>query len=77
VWQSNSAGALRLVQREGDGLQSLHALTITPDGNELLTLNRKSGGVIRWRIDRESGRLTEPVQVVKVPEPMSMVVKYL
>lgn len=77
VWQSNSTGALRLVQREGDGLQSLHALTITPDGNELLTLNWKSGGVIRWRIDRESGRLTEPIQVVKVPEPMSMVVKYL
>jgi 6-phosphogluconolactonase (cycloisomerase 2 family) len=78
VWQTNSiTGALRLVQHEGDEFQSLQAMAMAPDGSSLLALSRKSESVIRWRVDRGSGRLTEPVQIAQVPEPMSMVVKYL
>jgi 6-phosphogluconolactonase (cycloisomerase 2 family) len=77
VWRSNSTGALRVAQHEGDGLQSLHAITMAPDGSSLLALSRKSGSVVRWSVDRRSGHLTEPVQVAKVQAPMSMVVKYL
>jgi 6-phosphogluconolactonase (cycloisomerase 2 family) len=77
VWRSNSTGALQSIQHEGNGLQSLHAITMAPDGSSLLALSRKSGGVVRWSVDRRSGRLTEPVEVAKVQAPMSMVVKYL
>ena len=77
VWRSNSTGALRVAQHEGDGLQSLHAITMAPDGSSLLALSRKSGSVVRWSVDQRSGHLTEPVQVAKVQAPMSMVVKYL
>jgi 6-phosphogluconolactonase (cycloisomerase 2 family) len=77
VWRSNSTGALRAVQHEGDGLQSLHAMTMAPDGSSLLALSRKSGSVVCWRIDRRSGRLAEPVQVAKVQAPTSLTVKYL
>ena len=78
VWRTNSnTGALRVVQHEGDGLQSLHAMTMTADGSSLLALSQKSGSVVRWRVDQGSGRLSQPVQVAKVPAPMSMAVKYL
>jgi 6-phosphogluconolactonase (cycloisomerase 2 family) len=77
VWRSNITGALHVVQHEGDRLQSLHAITMAPDGSSLLALSRKSGSVVRWSIDRRSGRLAEPVQVAKIQAPMSMVVKYL
>jgi 6-phosphogluconolactonase len=78
VWRTNSStGALRVIQHEGDGLQSLHAMTMTPDGSSLLAISSKSGSVVRWRVDRGSGRLSQPVQVAKVPAPMSMAVKYL
>ncbi len=78
VWRTNSStGALRVIQHERDGLQSLHAMTMTPDGSSLLALSPKSGCVVRWRVDRGSGHLSQPVQVAKVPAPMSMVVKYL
>lgn len=78
VWRTNSStGALRVVQCEGDGLQSLHAMTITPDGSSLLALSQKSGSVFRWSVDRGSGRLSQPVQVAKVPAPMSLAVKYV
>jgi 6-phosphogluconolactonase (cycloisomerase 2 family) len=77
VWRSNNTGTLQVVQRERNGLQSLHAITMAPDGSSLLALSRKSGSVVRWSIDRRSGRLAEPVQVAKIQAPMSMVVKYL
>jgi 6-phosphogluconolactonase (cycloisomerase 2 family) len=78
AWRSNSrTGALRLVQHEKNEFQSLHAMTMAPDGSSLLALSRNIEGVIRWRIDQRSGRLMEAVQVAKVQAPASMVVKYL
>lgn len=78
VWRSDSStGELRVVQRECDGVESLHAMTMAPDGSSLLALSRNIGGVILWRIDRGNGRLTGRVQVAKVPAPVSLVVKYL
>jgi 6-phosphogluconolactonase (cycloisomerase 2 family) len=77
MWRSNSTGALRAVQHEGDGLQSLHAMTMAPDGGSLLALSRQGGSVVYRRIDQRSGRLGEPVQVAKAPAPISIAVKYL
>ena len=78
AWRSNGrTGALRAVQHERGEFQSLHAMTIAPDGSSLLALSRDIGGVIRWRIDQRSGRLMKAVQVAKVQAPISMVVKYL
>jgi 6-phosphogluconolactonase (cycloisomerase 2 family) len=78
VWRSNSrTGALRAVQHERNEFQSLHAMTMTPDGSTLLALSCDVEGVIRWHIDRRSGRLMEAVQVARVQAPISMVMKYL
>jgi 6-phosphogluconolactonase len=78
VFRSNSTtGALRVVQHDRDRFQSLHAITMAPDGSSLLALSRDIGGVIHWRIDQRSGRLMEAVQVAEVQAPISIVVKYL
>jgi 6-phosphogluconolactonase len=78
VWRSNSkTGTLREIQHEMGEFQSLHGMTMAPDGSSLLALSRNVGGVIRWRIDQQNGRLMEAVQVAKVQAPISMVVKYL
>lgn len=78
VWRSNgSTGALRVVQHKRNEFQSLHAMTMGPDGSSLLALSRDMEGVVRWHIDQRSGRLMEPVQVAKVQAPISIVVKYL
>lgn len=77
VWRSNSrTGALRMVQHEKNQLQSLHAMTMAPDGSSLMALSGDIDGVIHWPIDRRSGRLMEAVQVAKVQAPISIVAKY-
>ena len=78
VWRTNdTTGALRALQRGCDGLQSLDAMTMAPDGRSLLALSGICGSVVRWSLDPETGRLAEPVQVAAVPAPRSVAVKYL
>jgi 6-phosphogluconolactonase (cycloisomerase 2 family) len=78
VWRSNSrTGALRAVQHERNEFQSLRAMTMAPDGSNLLALSPAIESVIRWHIDQRSGRLMEAVQVARVQAPISMVMKYL
>ena len=78
VWQTNdTTGALRVLQRGCDGLQSLDAMTMAPDGRSLLALNGICGSVVRWSVDPATGRLAAPVQVAAVPAPRSLAVKYL
>ena len=78
VWRTNdTTGALRLLQPGSDGLQSLDAMTMAPDGRSLLAFSRISGSVVHWGVDPETGRLAAPVQVTAVPAPRSLAVRYL
>ena len=78
AWKINTAtGALRPIQRESEGSPSLHAMVMTSDGGSLLGLDRQSERVVRWHIDRISGRLSQAAQVAKVQAPVSLALKYL
>jgi 6-phosphogluconolactonase len=77
VWRIDpNTGALKPIQSEAGAFLSLHAMTMVKDGGSLLALNRKDGSMIRWHIDCASGLLSRPVQVARVPAPVSLALKY-
>jgi 6-phosphogluconolactonase (cycloisomerase 2 family) len=77
-WRVNAiTGALAPMESCIDGLGSLHAITLTPDGRAMLVLSQKSDSVFRLAVEIANGHLRQPVQVAKLPmTPKSLAVKY-
>jgi len=78
AWRiDSSTGALTHIQFQSEGLRFVHAMNMASDGTNLLVLSEKQSSILRLRIDPTSGQLDQPVQVAKVPSPMSVALKYL
>jgi 6-phosphogluconolactonase (cycloisomerase 2 family) len=71
-----TTGALMPIQLSIEGLPCMNAMIMLPDGAGLLALSQEYDSVVHLSIDPVSGRLGDPVQVVKVSAPISLVVKY-
>lgn len=66
-------GTLTQVQQTGCGGIHPRDFILTPDGRFLLAVNRTQGGLVCFRIDRESGRLLGICSRVPAPEAVSVV----
>lgn len=66
-------GGLRLIQQTDCGGIHPRDIALTPDGSFLLAVNRTRGGLVSFRVDPESGRLTGPCSSVPAPEAVSVV----
>lgn len=64
---------LRLIQQTGSGGIHPRDIALTPDGSFLLAVNRTQGGLVSFRVDPDSGRLTGPCSHVPAPEAVSIV----
>lgn len=64
---------LKPVQQTNCGGVHPRDILLTPDGNFLLAVNRTRGGLVSFRLDPESGRLSELCCRVPAPEAVSIV----
>lgn len=77
VWRVNPAsGALSSVQRSVEQMSSVHVDAMVASHDSLLVLSRTEG-VLRLPLDVASGRLSRPVQVARIKQPISLAVKYI
>lgn len=66
---------LKLVQQTGSGGIHPRDFTLTPDGQYLLAVNRTEGGLVSFRINRETGCLTGPCSQVPAPEAVAVILE--
>lgn len=64
---------LRQVQQASCGGVHPRDMILSPEGNYLLCANRTQGGLVCFRIDRESGRILHICSRVPAPEAVSIV----
>jgi 6-phosphogluconolactonase len=77
VWRIDPAsGALRPVQRTVEQMSSVHIGAMISSHDSLLVLSRTEG-ILSLPSDAASGRLSRPVQVSKIKQPISLAVKYI
>jgi 6-phosphogluconolactonase (cycloisomerase 2 family) len=75
VWQIDPrTGALTWMDMWTAGVGVAATIALIADGSSLLVLSQET--VIRLRVDSASGRLSDPVEVAKVEQPLSVAVKY-
>lgn len=76
VWRiMQDTGRLeRLQVRQGEGVR-LHEIAVTSDGESLLGLSRKQGGIFGWRL--ANGRLGQAERLASLTAPISIAVKSL
>jgi 6-phosphogluconolactonase len=76
VWHIDSlTGALTWMDMWTAGVGAAVPIALMADGSGLLILSQEN--VIRLRVDSSSGRLSDPVEVAQVEQPLSVTVKYL
>lgn len=64
------SGELTLIQHVGCGGESPRNFAVTPDGGHLLVANQKTGNIVVFSVDAESGLLTKTASSLELPSPV-------
>jgi 6-phosphogluconolactonase len=72
IFSINQAGKLSLIGYQSTmGVQPRN-FTIDPSGNYLLAANQKTGNIVIFKIDKQTGLLQYTGEQIKIPEPVCL-----
>ena len=77
AWSVSAAnGELHALGQQAAEMGRLDAIDISPDGRELVAVNRERGAITTATVDVATGRLTASAEVARVSSPGSLAVIY-